>query len=286
MTKRGKRNMKNMEFYFNRGLLFAEKNKFEKAIENFNTIIRFDKDLFRIWRSYSLLGSIYTDLEKYEKAIKNCTKVIELFEEVKKNSQYIEYFDEINELLAQSYANRGYCYNYTIKLEKAIEDYTKAIQLDPSCKKYHDHLKILKEEPPVDPKPSMIGSQLPNRKEIKWVKICALDYETKVITYATTPEGYVIDIYKDSPMFWQFSAYDYVRFIPVDLQPNAIDIDNRIIVIKTVLVDNDIYPGLLDVYGDRKGKVDYELNVPILKLEPSEFWYMDEIVAYRYELLK
>ena len=105
--------------YFHRGQAYRLDEKYEKAIKDYNEVMRIYKNTPRLplelAKVYNARGIIYKGMEKYEEAIKDYTQAIKL--------------DPKN---VPAYNNRARAYISMKKYEKAIKDYTQAIKLDPN----------------------------------------------------------------------------------------------------------------------------------------------------------
>ena len=99
------------EAYFARGAAYADLNKLERAIKDYDTAIKLNPDLAA---AYYNRGVAYADLNKPEQAIGDYDKAIAL------NPDY-----------DKAYYNRGNTYADLNKPERAIKDYNKAISLNP-----------------------------------------------------------------------------------------------------------------------------------------------------------
>ena len=105
--------------YFHRGQAYRLDEKYEKAIKDYNEVMRIYKKTSRLplelAKVYNARGIIYKCMEKYEEAIKDYTQAIKL--------------DPKN---VPAYNNRARAYISMEKYEEAIKDYTQAIKLDPN----------------------------------------------------------------------------------------------------------------------------------------------------------
>ena len=113
------------EALYNRGLFLQEHGELEKAVDDYNTLLRIDT---RYADAYYNLG--YIDLvyrKDYETAIKHFSNAIRM------NDQY-----------AEAFYNRGLCYEFLGKKEEAMEDYRKALRIIPTFKLAKNKLKGIK----------------------------------------------------------------------------------------------------------------------------------------------
>jgi len=98
--------------YFNRGLVYFEKQDYDKAIADFNNAIQLDPNYAR---AYYNRGVVYDYKQDYDKAIADFTQAIRF------NPNY-----------AIAYGYRGLVYFEKQDYDKAIADSNQAIQLDPN----------------------------------------------------------------------------------------------------------------------------------------------------------
>jgi lipoprotein NlpI len=97
--------------YNNRGVVFEEMGKFDKAIEDFDKAIALNPgDPV----AYNNRGLVFEKMGKFDKAIEDFDKTISL-----------------NPFYPGVYKNRGVVFGKTGKFDKAIEDFDKAIALNP-----------------------------------------------------------------------------------------------------------------------------------------------------------
>ncbi len=105
-------NPKFAEAYTNRGTAYSYKKEYDKAIEDFNKAISIDPTLAEV---YNGRGYVYNGNKDYDRAIVNFNKAI-----------------AINPNYAEAYYNRGISYYYKEEYNRAIEDYSKAIAINPN----------------------------------------------------------------------------------------------------------------------------------------------------------
>ena len=105
--------------YFYRGLASEDAGNIEQAIADYTKSAELNPEDNN---AYYNLGCIYSFLMQYDKAIANYTKNIE------HNSAYVP----------QSYFNRSKVYFHTFKIDMAISDVSKAIELVPDYVKAYD----------------------------------------------------------------------------------------------------------------------------------------------------
>jgi len=97
--------------YFNRGIAYNRKGEYDRAILDYTKAIEID---LRFTEAYHNRGETYADKGEYDRAILDYTKAI-----------------EINPKFTDPYINRGYVYLYKGEYDLAIQDYTKVIEIDP-----------------------------------------------------------------------------------------------------------------------------------------------------------
>jgi regulator of sirC expression with transglutaminase-like and TPR domain len=96
---------------YNRAWLYASRNDFEKAVEDYTKAIQIDKGQADI---YFNRGLLYVKMEKYDLAVKDFDEAIKL-----------------NPSDADAYCNRGGVNNQLGKADLAIRDYTEALKIRP-----------------------------------------------------------------------------------------------------------------------------------------------------------
>ena len=116
--------------YNNRGVVYGAKGEFDRAIQDYDTAIK----LFpKLANAYYNRGLAYAKKGEYDRAIQDHDQAIKL-----------------NPKDADAYYNRGNAYeNYRneIFITQAIEDYRKALELNPSHELARNKLKALGETP-------------------------------------------------------------------------------------------------------------------------------------------
>jgi tetratricopeptide (TPR) repeat protein len=103
---------KRADFYSARGSLWNKKQNDIRALEDFNTALKFDP---KHVASYNGLGFVLSNMGEYDRAIDALDHTIKL------NPKY-----------AYAYNNRGFAFANIGEYEKAFNDYEKSFQLDPS----------------------------------------------------------------------------------------------------------------------------------------------------------
>ncbi len=97
---------------YNRAWLYASRNDFEKAVEDYTKAIQLDKGQADIYYNRGLL---YLKMKKYDLAVKDFDEAITL-----------------NPRDADAYCNRGGVNNQLGKTDLAIRDYTEALKIRPN----------------------------------------------------------------------------------------------------------------------------------------------------------
>ncbi len=124
--------------YALRGLAYEQQDEYEKAIADYTEAIRIDPQYDS---AYALRGQAYEHQSEYEKAIADYTEAIRIYPGRLENcaSGSFEYQKVCyTQLLqrspndAKDYINRGKAHTFLGEFEKAVEDYTEAIRIDPT----------------------------------------------------------------------------------------------------------------------------------------------------------
>ncbi len=97
--------------YFARGVAYADSGRFDKAIADYNEVVRMHPNYAP---AYYGRGAAYANQGQYDKEIADCTKAIHL------DRKYVA-----------AYYGRGVAYGYKGEYDKEIADCTMAIRLDP-----------------------------------------------------------------------------------------------------------------------------------------------------------
>ena len=107
------------ELYYWRGIYYYHHMDFYKSISDCNKYIEVGNDKKNIVGSYFIKGAAYYALNKIYKSIQQYTNMIKIINDTK------SYW-----LLPFAYFRRGINYTKQYELDKAIKDYTKAIEID------------------------------------------------------------------------------------------------------------------------------------------------------------
>lgn len=113
--------------YLDRAAVYGELNEFYKQIADLNKAISLEPRMVRLYESRA---RAYDTAHQYEKAILDWTKAIELMSE--NSYQRSSNFGDPKHQLARTYASRGLDFRRMRKREKASDDFSKAISLNPS----------------------------------------------------------------------------------------------------------------------------------------------------------
>jgi len=106
-------------WYFERGLEYADAYLYQDAIDSFNCALTMDRDTFE---THYCLAGVYKSMEKYPMAEKHCRKSLEM------NSKF-----------APSYILLASLLKLPMHLEECVEACKKAVLIDPNCKAaYYD----------------------------------------------------------------------------------------------------------------------------------------------------
>ena len=139
---------KTAEYWFNLGYYYAEAGLYDKAIEAYTNAIALDPNDAD---AYSNRGAAYYSKGQYDRAIEDYNKAIALnppipftWSEMLDTPEYKAlpettkvkvkkaYYNDFVRLFAEAYNNRGDAYYSKGQYDRAIEDYNKAIALDPN----------------------------------------------------------------------------------------------------------------------------------------------------------
>lgn len=141
--------------YNNRGLAYKDKKEFGKAVADFGQVLRLKPD----WSAYYNRGIAYYEKGDHDRAIADANKAIKL--EPKESSQRADcfllrahgYFDKENaqaamndlnaaikldQRRADAYVLRGILYKVRHEYQKSLEDYDRAIGLEPTDPRSYD----------------------------------------------------------------------------------------------------------------------------------------------------
>jgi protein O-mannosyl-transferase len=131
--------------YNNRGVIFMNEKKFDKAIDDFSKAIQLNPNFIQ---AYQNRGIIYMNQNKYDLALSDINKTLEnnpkdfnalnnrgtIYLNEKRNEEALNDFSKAIEIAPnyyQAYFNRGTVYYRVQKFDEAISDLTTAITLNP-----------------------------------------------------------------------------------------------------------------------------------------------------------
>ena len=115
----------NIMIHFNLANVYSAMTLPDKAINEYETILKLNSDLD--WAQFNLSTIYYKETGNIEKAIIHCKKAIEL-----------------NNNMAPAHFHLGKLYEDIHLTEEALEEYNKAIALDPKHAKAHYNIGVLK----------------------------------------------------------------------------------------------------------------------------------------------
>ena len=107
----------NADFWIDLGLALSKQAKYKEAIEIFNKALKFDPQNAD---AFYLLGNVYGYMNDYSKAIKYYSKSL-----------------KINPSYSTCYNDRGFAYSETKQSRKALSDYSSALAIDPNNAKIY-----------------------------------------------------------------------------------------------------------------------------------------------------
>lgn len=142
-------------YYYNRASMYMAEGDFEKALADFNMAISLDAGL---QKAYNDRGIVYTYLGEYEKALADYNKAIQIepnsaepycnrgltLELLKVEDAVQRAFADYNKALAlmpymaEAYTNRGNLYYKIGEFEKAVSDFSEALNYAPSAMFYYN----------------------------------------------------------------------------------------------------------------------------------------------------
>lgn len=161
----------NSILYEERGDLYYQLEEYEKAIEDYNEAIKFgdkldickssgefysatetydDVDCGLEWgvkgeTPYIKIGDVYCKLEEYEKAIGYYEEVTSLYDHLLDPETYMDEGEQYSfshrdtfNIKDEYYEKKGYAHYKLGEYEEAIDDYTKAIELNVDKYRYYD----------------------------------------------------------------------------------------------------------------------------------------------------
>jgi len=104
-------NQQEADAYYNQGVTWYNKGKYDRAISDYNKAIEINP---KYAKAYNNRGIVWYNKGKYDIAIADYNKTL-----------------EINPRDAKAYNNRGVAWYHKGKYDRAISDYTKAIEINP-----------------------------------------------------------------------------------------------------------------------------------------------------------
>ena len=151
-----RKNVDDPRSWYNRGHAYESRSEFDQAIRDYRESIWLERGRLKPYsiRAYNNLGNIYVKLQEFDKAIDTFNRAIEVWprypvtynnragvhqqmgelELAKKDyDEAIKYSEALGGGYALAYYNRGLFLAQTQQLrEEAIEDYSRAIEIDPN----------------------------------------------------------------------------------------------------------------------------------------------------------
>ena len=110
------------EFYYNRGLAYANKGQYDQAISDCTNALEINP---RYAHAYNNRGLAYEKKGQHDQAISDCTNAL-----------------EINPRNAEAYNNRGIAYKNKGQYDQAISDYNKALEINPGFANAYNNRQI------------------------------------------------------------------------------------------------------------------------------------------------
>ena len=134
--------------YHHRGTTYLDMGEYEKAISDYQRVLKTDPDHPKIYSVYHNLGAAYHNRREFDQAIYYYSKSVKnkpdyflayhhrglIHMERKEFQRALEDFNkviEINPGFAEAYYNRGNVYMETNRPDQAISDYARAIGINP-----------------------------------------------------------------------------------------------------------------------------------------------------------
>ena len=133
--------------HIDKGIQLGNVGEFQKAISEFNKVLQLDPKNIH---AYNNLGVVYFSLGNVDGVISSCTKAINLgiadanmyffrglmygkykYKDVKAIEDYSKAI-ELNPNFTRAYLNRAFAYSFLNMQDKAIADYNKVVELSPS----------------------------------------------------------------------------------------------------------------------------------------------------------
>lgn len=109
-------------YYYNRGVAYANLGQYQPAIKDYNQAIRLKPDYAEAFYNK---GTIYSEIGQYQRAIKDFNEAIRL---------------QPND--AEAYHGRGFAYDKLGQYQRAIEDYNQTIRIRPDYAKAYNNRGI------------------------------------------------------------------------------------------------------------------------------------------------
>lgn len=119
-----------IEFFFNRAIAYRSIRRFDLSVKDFEHVITLNPQLpTPMWvELYVALGTAYQENEEYSKSVETLTKVLAL--------------DTVN---VKALHNRGNTYVFQKEYDKALADFNRALELEPTALGYYSRARLLTE---------------------------------------------------------------------------------------------------------------------------------------------
>lgn len=146
LTDTIRKNPKNIDAYFKRGLVYLRKSQYEQAVSDYTRVIELNPEYTLAYYNRALA---YLNMGKYDGSISDNSRAIELDSQQANafNNRGYSYFMkgqydiaiadyskaiELNNNSSRFYNNRGFAYYKNKQYDTAIADYNRAIELEPN----------------------------------------------------------------------------------------------------------------------------------------------------------